>query len=127
MSRHPPHLIELSRADRQEPESLLRDGRPEQRVARRACLLLAMTDPETVVEQLAERVALTNPFCHLGSTLRRAASRPYMMLARRADRGRFPRLEPQRKLHRRKMLGSCLPDQHGLAPSFSSLIRHPPI
>jgi hypothetical protein len=59
MRRRPPHLIELSRVDRQQLESLVGYGRTEQRVARRARVLLAMTDPATVVEQLAERVALT--------------------------------------------------------------------
>jgi hypothetical protein len=59
MRRRPPHLIELSQAHRQQLESLLRDGRTEQRFARRARVLLAMTDPETVVERLADKVALT--------------------------------------------------------------------
>jgi len=38
---------------------LLRDGRTEQRVARRARILLAMADPATVVERLAAQVAQT--------------------------------------------------------------------
>ena len=49
----------MSPADRQQLESLLRDGRTEQRVARRARILLAMTDSDTIVENLAERVAQT--------------------------------------------------------------------
>lgn len=59
MRRRPPHLVELSLADQRQLESLLRDGRTEQRVARRARTLLAMTDPETVVGHLAQRVAQT--------------------------------------------------------------------
>jgi hypothetical protein len=59
MRRRPPHLIELPKADRLQLDSLLCDGRTEQRVARRARVLLAMTDPETVVERLAEQVAQT--------------------------------------------------------------------
>jgi hypothetical protein len=59
MRRRPPHLIELSAPDQQQLESLVRDGRREQRVARRARILLAMADPETVVEQLAGKVELT--------------------------------------------------------------------
>ena len=59
MRRRPPHLIEVSRGDQRRLEELLGDGRTEQRVAKRARILLAMTDPETVVEQLAEQVALT--------------------------------------------------------------------
>jgi hypothetical protein len=59
MRRRPPRLIELSKADRLQLESLVRDGRTEQRVARRARILLSMTDPTTVVERLAEQVAQT--------------------------------------------------------------------
>ena len=59
MSRRPPHRIELSAEDRQHLDCLVGDGRIEQRVARRARILLAMADPETVVEQLAEKVEVT--------------------------------------------------------------------
>jgi hypothetical protein len=59
MRRRPPHRVELSKQDQLQLERLLRDGRTEQRVARRARILLAMTDPETVVEHLAEQVAQT--------------------------------------------------------------------
>ncbi|RPJ37209.1 MAG: helix-turn-helix domain-containing protein [Planctomycetaceae bacterium] len=38
---------------------MLRSGGLAQRVARRARVLLAMTRPQTVVQQLAERVELT--------------------------------------------------------------------
>ena len=59
MRRRPPDLVELSEQDRRFLENLARDGRIEQRVARRARILLAMADPETVVEQLAEKVEVT--------------------------------------------------------------------
>jgi transposase len=59
MRRRPPHLIELAEQDQQFLESLARDGRIEQRVARRARILLAMAAPETVVEQLAEKAEVT--------------------------------------------------------------------
>jgi biotin operon repressor len=59
MRRRPPHRIELSAEDRQHLDCLVGDGRIEQRVARRARILLAMADPETVVEQLAGKVELT--------------------------------------------------------------------
>ena len=59
MRRRPPHLVELSEQDQRVLENLARDGRIEQRVARRARILLAMADPETVVEQLAEKVEVT--------------------------------------------------------------------
>jgi hypothetical protein len=59
MRRRLPHPIEMSPADRRQLESLLCDGRTEQRVARRARILLAMTDPDTIVKNLAEQVAQT--------------------------------------------------------------------
>jgi hypothetical protein len=59
MRRRPPHLIELSEQDQQLLENLAHDGRTEQRVARRARILLAMADPETVVEQLSDKVEVT--------------------------------------------------------------------
>jgi hypothetical protein len=59
MRRRPPHLIDLAEPDQQLLESLMRDGRIEQRVARRARILLAMADPQTVVDQLAEKVEVT--------------------------------------------------------------------
>ena len=61
MRRHPPHWIELSRKDKGELESLVRNGQIEQRIARRARVLLAMSQPQTVVQQLAERVDLSCP------------------------------------------------------------------
>lgn len=59
MRRRPPHLIKLSEQDKQKLVNLVRDGRTEQRVARRARILLAMADPQTVVEQLSKKVELT--------------------------------------------------------------------
>lgn len=59
MRRRPPHLIELSEQDQQFLEHLARDGCMEQRVARRARILLAMADPKTVVDQLADKVEVT--------------------------------------------------------------------
>ncbi len=59
MRRHPPHLIQVSKEDKMELERLVRDGRTEQRVARRARVLLAMEREQTVVEELAERVEMS--------------------------------------------------------------------
>ncbi len=56
MRRRPPRGIELSPDDVASLERLVRDGRTEQRIARRARILLAMSDPETVVQELAERL-----------------------------------------------------------------------
>jgi len=59
MRRRPPNLVHLIDADRRELQRILRDGRTEQRVARRSRILLAMEHPETIVEHLAEQVAMT--------------------------------------------------------------------
>lgn len=59
MRRRPPNVIELTPEEVVPLEQLIRDGRTEQRVARRARILLAMSQPETVVQQLAEQVGLT--------------------------------------------------------------------
>jgi transposase len=59
MRRRPPQLITLSSADCVELERVLRDGRLEQRVARRARVLLAMNEAETVIADLARQVHQT--------------------------------------------------------------------
>ena|SRR3982750_4408896 len=56
MRRRPSHPIELSRSDRRSLRDLLADGRIEQRVARRARILLAMSDPALIMTELAERL-----------------------------------------------------------------------
>jgi biotin operon repressor len=56
MRRHPPQVIKLSDDDTAYLEEIVRDGRMEQRVARRARILLAMATPETVVQDLADRL-----------------------------------------------------------------------
>lgn len=55
MGGRPPHLIELSSDDYFYLDGLVKDGRTEQRVARRARLLIEMSNPDTIVEELAER------------------------------------------------------------------------
>jgi hypothetical protein len=52
-------LIRLTDADRNKLQRIVRDGRTEQRVARRSRILLAMENSETIVENLAEQVAMT--------------------------------------------------------------------
>lgn len=59
MRRRPPRPVHLSRADRQHLERLLQDGHTEQRVARRARIVLAMSDPEAIIDHLAEQVDYT--------------------------------------------------------------------
>jgi AcrR family transcriptional regulator len=56
MRRRPPHAIDLSRDDVGYLKQLVHDGRTEQRVARRARILLAMADPATTVQDLADRL-----------------------------------------------------------------------
>lgn len=59
MRRRSPRTVHLSKADRREIEQVLRDGRTEQRVARRGQVLLAMQDSETLVTDLSESVGMT--------------------------------------------------------------------
>ena len=56
MRRRPPHFINLSKGDYDHLQNLVRDGRTQQRMARRARTLLAMSQPETVVQQLATQL-----------------------------------------------------------------------
>ena len=58
MRRRPPHLIHLSPGEVAYLETLVGDGRTEQRIARRARVLLAMADPDTIVSELADRLGL---------------------------------------------------------------------
>ncbi len=51
--------IELSDDDRKELERIVRDGRTEQRVAQRARILLAMSQGQSPVWKLSERVERT--------------------------------------------------------------------
>jgi hypothetical protein len=84
MRRRPPRLIRLSPEEVEYLEALVRDGRTEQRIARRARTLLAMADPATVVSELAERLgqdrrsiwALCRRFEALGVDVVKDASRP---------------------------------------------------
>jgi transposase len=59
MRRRPPHAIHLTKAERKELRRILHDGRTEQRIARRSRILLAMEHPRTLVDDLAQRVAMT--------------------------------------------------------------------
>ena len=54
-----PHLIFLSEADRMEVQRLVASGLTEQRIARRARILLAMEDPQIRVVELANHVEIT--------------------------------------------------------------------
>lgn len=59
MRRRPPNLVRLTCADRRELQRILDDGRTEQRTARRCQVLLTMSKPQTLVEDLATQVRLT--------------------------------------------------------------------
>jgi hypothetical protein len=56
MRRRPPRVIDLSPDHVAYLKQLVRDGRTEQRVARRARILLAMADPAIIVQELAGRL-----------------------------------------------------------------------
>ena len=56
MRRRKPKTIKDSRADQQELKRLLSDGRTQQRVVRRAQVLLAMKSQKTVVDELCQKV-----------------------------------------------------------------------
>lgn len=59
MRRRKLNTIKLSRAEQQEIQRLLGDGRTQQRVVRRAQVLLAMTNPKTVAAELCQKVQMT--------------------------------------------------------------------
>jgi len=59
MRGNKPHLIVLSERDRTQLQKIVRDGRTEQRVARRARILLAMENEQTIVQDLADKLDLT--------------------------------------------------------------------
>jgi transposase len=58
MRRRPPHLIHLLPEEAAYLELLVRDGRTQQRIARRARILLAMSQPAAVITELAARLEL---------------------------------------------------------------------
>ena len=53
-----PHLLSLSESDRGALQRIVRSGKTEQRVARRARVLLAMEKSQTIVERLAEHLEM---------------------------------------------------------------------
>jgi hypothetical protein len=59
MRRRRPNTIKISRTDQQELKRLLSDGRTQQRVVRRAQVLLAMRNQKTVVDELCQKVQMT--------------------------------------------------------------------
>lgn len=59
MRRRKPKTIKISRADQYTIKQLLSDGRTQQRVARRAQVLLAMKSQKTVVDELCQKVQMT--------------------------------------------------------------------
>ncbi len=59
MRRRKPRTIRLNESDEREIGQLVRDGRTEQRIARRAQVLLAMKDPDTIVSKLCQQTGMT--------------------------------------------------------------------
>lgn len=58
MRRRPREAIRLKPAESVELQRLLQDDHTEQRIARRARVLLAMSDPRTIVNDLGNQVNL---------------------------------------------------------------------
>ena len=52
------HHIELTPADREVLERIVRNGRSEQRIARRGRILLAMPHPESLVDDVADALGI---------------------------------------------------------------------
>lgn len=59
MKGRKPRLLSLSEADKSELQKIVRSGKTEQRIARRARILLALASPQTVVNELAKYVQMT--------------------------------------------------------------------
>ena len=91
MRRRSPRLIHLSPEEVRYLEGLVRDGRTEQRIARRARILLEIDDSATIVSELADRLgqnrrtiwALCRRFEALGVDVVKDSYRP-------GDRGSVP-------------------------------------
>jgi len=111
MRRKPPHLIQLTQQDRQELERLVRNGRTEQRVARRARVLLAMEDTATVVAELAQRVEMERSA--IWSLCRRYEARGWQAVFD-APRGGRPLVIPALERVQIEQLACCEPSGLGL-------------
>jgi hypothetical protein len=59
MKGRKPRLLSLSETDKSELQKIVRNGKTEQRIARRARILLALASPQTVVNELAKYVQMT--------------------------------------------------------------------
>jgi hypothetical protein len=59
MKGRKPHLLSLSETDKNELQKVLRNGKTQQRIARRARILLEMSSPQTIVNELAKYVQMT--------------------------------------------------------------------
>jgi hypothetical protein len=122
MRRRPPHLIELTPADAAHLAHLVHDGRTEQRIARRARILLAMADPATVVEALAERLEVARS--GIWELCRRYEERGLDAVLDAPRSGRPRRLSPP-AAHRDRALGVLRAVRRGVAhdPLVDALAR----
>lgn len=59
MRSRKPKTIKISHTDQQELKWLISDGRTQQRVVRRAQVLLAMRSQKTVIDELCQKVQMT--------------------------------------------------------------------
>jgi hypothetical protein len=87
-------VIELWEQDRAYRESLVRDGRPPQRLIRRARILLALSDPATIVPEVTEKREQARHTIWYLCRLRKSVEwRRYLLHRTPAAPGRFPPLE----------------------------------
>lgn len=112
MRRRPPHVIELTADDAAHLAHLVRNGRTEQRVARRARTLLAMADRATVVEALAARLDVARS--SIWEVCRRYEERGLDAVTDAPRSGRPRRLSPP-AAHRGRAPGVLRPGRRGAA------------
>ncbi len=59
MKGRKPRLVSLSEGDKSELQRIVGSGKTEQRIARRARILLALSSPQTMVNEVAKYVQMT--------------------------------------------------------------------
>lgn len=92
MRRRPPRLVQLSSEDLKRLKEVVHDGHVEQRIARRARILLAMAEPDTIVQDLAHHFGIDRT--SIWSLCRRFEAQGLRVLEDAPRPGRPPRLSP---------------------------------
>lgn len=107
-----PHRVELSESDRTALCRVVHDGRSEQRVARRARILLAMADQAPAVAELADHLEVSRKA--VWALCRRYEERGLQAIHDAARSGR-PRVFPPLQRVQIEQLACCEPAGVGLA------------